>query len=199
MKKNVVTIIFLFSLIFVTLMFGQEVEGFDSLPHTQTDPNGQNGTYFTKETGGVSVFSAFGDFSQKINGVGLGQAKTDLQSCLNTESTTDGKDMCYSKYSDLIKTSINNADVATLETVFNRNNNMRVSNAQYETTKNEISEMNQSNRNNQLDLDRKMSEMLTDKSGIKLESATKQSSALYISILWTVLAATALYFIFIRI
>jgi hypothetical protein len=196
MKKNVVTIIFLFSLIFVTLMFGQEIEGFDSLPHTQTE----NGTYFTKETGGVSVFSAFGDFSQKINGVGLGQAKTDLQSCLTDATKTQrDKEYCYTNYSAAIQTSINNADVATLETVFNRNNDMRVSNAVHESTKNLISETNQSNRNNQLDLDRKMSEMLTDKSGIKLESATKQSSALYISILWTVLAATALYFIFIRI
>lgn len=195
MKKNIVTIIFLFSLIFVTLMFGQEVEGFN-LPYTQTE----NGTYFTKETGGVSVFSAFGDFSQKINGVGLGQARTTLIECLNDTTKTDtDKNFCYKAYSDAMQTSINDADIATLKTVFNRNSAIRVSNDQHETTKRVISETNQSNRNTQLDLDRKMSEMLTDKSGIKLESATKQNSTMYVNILWTVLAATALYFIFIKI
>lgn len=208
MKKNVITIVFLFSLIFVTLMFGQEVEGF-AYNYAQTN----NGTYFTKETGGVSVFSALTDFSKRINDVGLGPAKTDLQTCLedNTKSNLD-KRLCYNNYSLAIQSSINFTDANNkgkiLVDAVKRNtmaplsdgkmdpNDIRVGNDEHESNKLYVQNTYRSNRQIQLDLDRKMNEMLSEKSGIKLDSATKQNSTMYVGILWTVSAATALYYIF---
>ena len=212
MKKNVITIVFLFSLIFVTLMFGQEVEGF-AYNYVQTDPNGGNGTYFTKETSGVSVFSALNDFSKRINDVGLGQAKTNLQTCLDdTTASPNDKQMCYNNYSLAIQSSINfteaNNKGKILVDAVNRNTmaplsdgkmdptDIRVSNDAHESNKLHVKTTYRSNRQIQLDLDRKMNEMLSEKSGIKLDSATKQNSTMYVGILWTVSAATALYYIF---
>lgn len=209
MKKNVITIVFLFSLIFVTLMFEQEAEGF-AYNYAQTN----NGTYFTKETGGVSVFSALNDFSKSINDVGLGPAKTTLQTCLDdtkaspTASPND-KQMCYNNYSLAIQsfTDANNKGKILVDAV-NRNtmaplsdgkmdpNDIRVSNDAHESNKLYVQNTYRSNRQIQLDLDRKMNEMLSEKSGIKLDSATKQNSTMYVGILWTVSAATALYYIF---
>jgi hypothetical protein len=231
MKKNIVTIIFLFSVIFVTLMFGQDVEGF-SYNYNQTDPTGGSGTYFTKETNGVSVFSALGDFSnairdrinnysttttKKINNVDTtivtNGIKNNLETCL-TDNPNDKK-MCYDTHYKTQLQSIGNniftngagknlVDAVNRNTMAPANgtlhpDDIRVSNVNHESKRKAISETNQSNRQIQLDLDRKMNEMLTDKSGIKLESATKQNSTMYVGILWTVSAATALYYIFIKI
>jgi hypothetical protein len=225
MKKNVVTIIFLFSLIFVTLMFEQEAEGFVDLPYAQT----KNDTYFTKETKvgqeNVSVFSALGDFSNEIrdkvnnyeaeittitNGVATttkqtGGIKPILEICLNNSTDKTEKEMCYRTHYETQMQSIGNKifDINgsgnKLADAVNRNTDKRVTKDQYETTKSHVQNTYNSNRQIQLDLDRKMNEMLNDKSGMKLESATKQSSAMYLSILGTVLATTALYYIFIRI
>lgn len=213
MKKNIVTIIFLFSVIFAALMFGQDVEGFD-LPYPQTD----NGTYFTKETGGVNVFSALKDFSNEIrdniNNYETTGIKTNLENCL--KSNNNDKQMCYNTHyktqlNSIGINSFNNGAGKNLVDAVNRNTkaplsngdmdptDIRVSNNNYETTKSHVKNTYTSNRQIQLDLDRKMNEMLTDKSGIKLESATKENSTMYMSILWTVSAATALYYIFIKI
>jgi hypothetical protein len=230
MKKNIVTIIFLFSVIFVTLMFGQDVEGF-SYNYNQTDPTGGSGTYFTKETNGVSVFSALGDFSnairdrinnysttttKKINNVDTtivtNGIKNNLETCLT--NYPNDKKMCYDTHYKTQLQSIGNDIFANgagknLVDAVNRNTkpptetkdptDIRVTNDEYETTKLHVQNTYNSNRQIQLDLDRKMNEMLTDKSGIKLESATKQNSTMYVGILWTVSAATALYYIFIKI
>ena len=206
MKKNVITIIFLFSLIFVTLMFEQEAEGFD-LPYAQT----KNGTYFTKETNvngeNVSVFSALGDFSNEIrNNVDNYETtgiKNNLEKCLK-DYPNDTK-MCYDTHYETQMQTIgdnsfkNGGAGERLVAAANRNANIRVTNDVYEREKSNLQNTYTSNRQIQLDLDRKMYEMLNDKSGMKLESATKQSSAMYVSILGTVLATTALYFIFIKI
>ena len=223
MKKNVITIVFLFSLIFVTLMFGQDVEQFEAidLPYDQTDPNGpsgkNNGTYFTKETSvnnvNVSVFSALKDFSDAIrnnvNNYETTGIKTNLENCLGNND--NDKLMCYNTHYKTQMQSIgqNSFDIngagagKKLVDAVNRNTtaptDIRVTNDKYETTKSYVKDTYRSNRQIQLDLDRKMNEMLTDKSGIKLESATKQNSTMYVGILWTVSAATALYYIFIKI
>ena len=212
MKKNIVTIIFLFFVIFVTLMFGQEVEGFD-YNYAQTDPNGGNGTYFTKETGGVSVFSALNDFSNEIrnnvNNYEITGIKTNLENCLGNND--NDKLMCYNTHykTQMQSISQNSFDIngagagkKLVEAVYRNTKpptDIRVTNDKYETTKSYVKDTYRSNRQIQLDLDRKMNEMLTDKSGIKLESATKQNSTMYVGILWTVSAATALYYIFIKI
>jgi hypothetical protein len=217
----VITIVFLFSLIFVTLMFEQEAEGFD-LPYAQTE----NGTYFTKETAvngkNVSVFSALKDFSneirdnvnnyettttKKINNVDTtivtNGIKNNLETCLT--DYPNAKTMCYDTHYKTQMQSIgdnsfkNGGAGERLVDAVNRNANIRVTKDEYEIEKSNLQRTHSSNRQIQLDLDRKMYEMLNDKSGMKLESATKQSSAMYISILGTVLATTALYFIFIKI
>ena len=226
MKKNIVTIIFLFSLIFVTLMFGQNVEGFDrvELPYAQTDPNGQNGTYFTKETNGVSVFSALKDFSNairdKVNNYSTTTGittttsiKTNFENCIktvndSTDSDTNKKsqrDQCYRTHYETQLKSLNNSSIFSsggagekLRNAVDKNANIKVKEDDYKKNKDHILETNNSNRKIQRQLDRKMSEMLSDKSGIKLESATKENSTMYVNILWTVLAATTLYYIFIR-
>lgn len=218
MKKNIVTIIFLFSLIFVTLMFGQNVEGFDrvELPYAQTDPNGQNGTYFTKETNGVSVFSALKDFSNairdKVNtysttsgGVTTIGIEQSFDKCIKIPNATQAeRDQCYrTHYENQLKSfgsSIFSSGGAgeKLKDAVDKNANIKVTEDDYKKNKDHILETNNSNRKIQRQLDRKMSEMLSDKSGIKLESATKENSTMYVNILWTVLAATTLYYIFIR-
>ncbi len=215
MKKNVITIVFLFSLIFVTLMFDQEAEGFD-LPYAET----KNGTYFTKETNvngeNVSVFSALKDFSNEIrdnvNNYETTGIKTNLEYCL-TKNPED-KTGCYNTHyktqmQSIGQKSFENGAGKKLVDAVNRNTkpptatkdptDIRVTKDEYEIEKSNLQRTHSSNRQIQLDLDRKMYEMLNDKSGMKLESATKQSSAMYISILGTVLATTALYFIFIKI
>lgn len=222
MKKNIVTIIFLFFVIFVTLMFGQDVEQFDVID--QTDPNGpsgkNNGTYFTKETSvnnvNVSVFSALKDFSNEIrnnvNNYETTGIKTNLENCL--KDNNNDKLMCYNTHYTTQMQSIGQRSFdingsgagKKLVDAVNRNTkpptatkdptDIRVTNDEYETTKSYVKTTYRSNRQIQLDLDRKMNEMLSEKSGIKLDSATKQNSTMYVGILWTVSAATALYYIF---
>jgi hypothetical protein len=222
MKKNIVTIIFLFSLIFVTLMFGQDVEGFDLID--QTDPNGpsgkNNGTYFTKETNGVSVFSALKDFSNairdKVNNYSTTKGATTTTSikanflnCIetvnagNSEYKPAERQECYNTHyktqlqSFGSSTFTNGAGKNLLDAV-NKNTGIKVTTQDHDSNKQTILDTNKSNIRIQRQLDRKMSEMLSDKSGIKLESATKENSTMYVNILWTVLAATTLYYIFIR-
>lgn len=209
MKKNVVTIIFLFLVIFVTLMFGQDVEQFDAIE--QTDGTGGSaingrGTYYTKENvNGVSVFSAMNEFSTDINGVANGKAKTDLTQCLgDTNKSVDQKNTCITSYNTAMKMqgafwTNPTGSYNKLLTAARQNSNLTQSPATHATTQANILAKNATNKETQQDLDRKMSEMLNDNTGMKLESLTKQNSAMYINIAGTVLATTALYYIFVKI
>ena len=205
MKNNVVTIIFLFLVIFVTLMFGQDIEQFATID--QTDGTGSSGrvgqgTYYTKENAtGVSVFSAMREFSNEINGVANGTAKTTLQTCLEGSGS---KDACITNYNNAMNMPTNfwtdNArSYNTLLSAATANPTLKQSSATHATTQANISATNATNKETQQDLDRKMSEMLNDNTGMKLESLTKQNSAMYINIAGTVLATTALYYIFVKI
>ena len=205
MKNNVVTIIFLFLVIFVTLMFGQDIEQFATID--QTDGTGSSGrvgqgTYYTKENAtGVSVFSAMREFSNEINGVANGTAKTTLQTFLEGSGS---KDACITNYNNAMNMPTNfwtdNArSYNTLLSAATANPTLKQSSATHATTQANISATNATNKETQQDLDRKMSEMLNDNTGMKLESLTKQNSAMYINIAGTVLATTALYYIFVKI
>ena len=212
MKKNAVTIIFLFLVIFVTLMFGQDVEQFATIDQTDgTGSSGRDGqgTYYTKENAtDVSVFSAMREFSNEINGVANGQAKTILQTCLGDANKTVGqKNTCIANYNAAIKMpTINNVNFWTnptgsyqkLLTAARQNSNLTQSPATHATTQATISATNATNKETQQDLDRKMSEMLNDNAGINLESLTKQNSTMYLNMAFTVLATTALYYIFVK-
>jgi len=202
MTKNVVTIIFLFLIIFVTLMFGQNVEQFDVID--QTDPNGpsnkNNGTYYTKETNGVSVFSAMKDFSTDINRANK-TAEPILKECLNDETKkVEYKDACIITYNAAMKMTSNfwNGSYKKLLTAATANPTLKQSPATHATIQATISATNATNKETQQDLDRKMSEMLNDNTGINLESLAKQNSTMYINITFTVLATTALYYIFVK-
>lgn len=207
MKKNAVTIIFLFLVIFVTLMFGQDVEQFAVID--QTDGTGSynkhgQGTYYTKENAnGTSVFSAMKDFSTDINGV-TEIVKTNLTQCLDSSAT---KDACITNYNtDMQMPTINgvsfwadnNRSYQKLLTAARQNSNLTQSPATHATTQATISDTNATNKETQQDLDRKISEMLNDNAGINLESLTKQNSTMYLNMAFTVLATTALYYIFVK-
>jgi hypothetical protein len=207
MKKNAVTIIFLFLVIFVTLMFGQDVEQFAAID--QTDGTGSynklgQGTYYTKENAnGVSVFSAMKDFSTDINVVNE-RAKTNLTQCLDSSAI---KDACITNYNTDMQMPANNSvsfwadnnrSYQKLLTAAGQNSNLTQSPATHATTQATISATNATNKETQQDLDRKMSEMLNDNAGINLESLTKQNSTMYLNMAFTVLATTALYYIFVK-
>jgi hypothetical protein len=216
MTKNVVTIIFLFLIIFVTLMFGQNVEQFDVID--QTDPNGpsnkNNGTYYTKENAnGVSVFSAMKDFSTNINRANK-TAEPILKECLDDATKSvdqvdqvDQKNACIAIYNAAMKMPVindvnfwtnANGSYQKLLTAATANPTLKQSPATHATTQANISATNATNKETQQDLDRKMSEMLNDNTGINLESLAKQNSTMYINIAFTVLATTALYYIFVK-
>jgi hypothetical protein len=212
MNKNITSIVFLFFVIFVALMFGQDIEGFAVID--QTDGTGSSGitghgTYFTKETGtgtnAVSVFSAMKEFSNDINVVANGADKTDLTQCLNdaTKNNAD-KSMCVTRYNTLMNMPSGFWTDATgsykkLLSAATRNPTLKQSQTTHATTQANISDKNAINKALQQELDRKMSDMLDDKTGMKLESAAKQNSTMYVNIALTVLATTALYYIFVKI
>ena len=204
MKKNVVTIIFLFLVIFVTLMFGQDVEGFGLL-YDQTDPDGpsnqNNGTYFTRKVGIDNIFSKFKEMSQAIRNR-YGNA---IDACLNAkpdnlprDKTDAEKAEC--RFNNITLDATSSTEIAAMQTLAANPtlSALKITRAQHDATKATISATNASNKETRQELDQKMSEMLNDKIGMKLESETKRSAATYTSIVGTVLAATALYYIFLN-
>jgi hypothetical protein len=114
------------------------------------------------------------------------------QECYNTHYKTQLQSFGSSTFTDADGAGKKLLDAVT------KNPNIKVKPEVHDSNKQTILDTNKSNRIIQRQLDRKMSEMLSDKSGIKLESATKENSTMYVNILWTVLAATTLYYIFIR-
>ena len=199
MKKNVVTIIFLFLVIFVTLMFGQDVEGFD-LPYDQTDYDAtvsNSGTYFTRKDGSDNIFSKFKEMSQAIRDKYRGEIDT----CLNNANTNSGRADC--RFNNITLDATSSTEIAAMQTLATLAANptlsaLKIPTPTHDATKATISATNASNKATRQELDQKMSEMLNDKIGMKLESETKRSAATYTSIVGTVLAATALYYIFLN-
>ena len=209
MKKNVVTIIFLFLIIFVTLMFGQEFEGFALID--QTDPDGpsnqNNGTYFTRKDGIDNIFSKFKEMYQSIRNR-YGNA---IDACLNAKVTSnDGslrdktdieKAECQIRHNlDEQDSRVNLNKITQMATLATNGplSGLKTTKTQHDATKATISATNETNKATRQELDQKMSEMLNDETGMKLESETKRNAAVYTSIVGTVLAATVLYYIFLN-
>lgn len=204
MKKNVVTIIFLFLVIFVTLMFGQDVEGF-AISQTDYDANVSNsGTYFTRKDGSDNIFSKFKEMSQAIRNR-YGNA---IDTCLNAQIGNPPRDKTDREKADCqvdhpldeLGSRANITKIAEMATLATNGplSLLKIPTPTHDATKATISATNASNKATRQELDRKMSEMLNDKIGMKLESETKRSAATYSSIVGTVLAATALYYIFLN-
>lgn len=199
MNKNITSIIFLFFVIFMTLMFGQDIEGFDAID--QTDGTGSSGivgqgTYFTKENGtGDSIFSTYASLSQAIK---TNYATVD--NCLTGAQTNAAKALCLTTLISVAPSATTQTKMATLATLATNQPliSLQVLPATHAATQATISAKNATNVTMQQELDRKMSEMLDEKTGMKLESAAKYNAATYTSIMWTVLATTALYYIFVK-
>lgn len=201
MKKNVVTIIFLFLIIFVTLMFGQDVEGF-AISQTDYDATVSNsGTYFTRKDGSDNIFSRFKEMSQAIRD----RYRGGIDACLNAKMGNPPRDKTDAekadcRFNDITLDATSSTKIAATQILATNPtlSLLKIPTPTHDATKATISATNASNKETRQELDQKMSEMLNDKIGMKLESETKRSAATYTSIVGTVLAATALYYIFLN-